>query len=174
MQDYSWRRQDKLSIWGGNTNSRPVNSETTTQQCHINGWSTILLDRHQELLPVYTTQALRICLIEHYKLKDIATKDSMVYVEIQRGMYGLPQAGLLAQELLEKRLKKHGFTQSNRTPGLWTHKWRPIQFTLLVVDDFGVKYVGEENLQFLIGILKENYEISIDRAGSRYIGITMD
>ena len=30
------------------------------------------------------------------------------------------------------------------TPGLWLHEWRPIQFSL-VVDDFGVKYVGEEN-----------------------------
>jgi hypothetical protein len=30
----------------------------------------------------------------------------------------------------------------NETPGLWTHKTRPILFSL-VVDDFGVKYVGK-------------------------------
>ena len=111
--------------------------------------------------------------IERYKLKDLVNKDGMVFVEIRRGMYGLPQAGLLAQELLEKRLNKHGYMQSDRTPGLWTHKWRPIQFSL-VVDDFGVKYVGEENLSHLVNILKEHYEISMDREGSRYLGITMD
>lgn len=111
--------------------------------------------------------------IEHYKLKEIANKDGMVFVEIRRGMYGLPQAGLIAQELLEKRLNKHGYHQSMRTPGLWTHKTRPVQFSL-VVDDFGIKYVGEENLEHLIGILRDHYTISIDRKGSRYIGIDFD
>ena len=46
--------------------------------------------------------------IKHYGLKDKATSDGYVYVEIRKGMYGLPQAGLLAQELLEQRLMKHG------------------------------------------------------------------
>ncbi|KAL7486452.1 hypothetical protein ACHAW6_012058 [Cyclotella cf. meneghiniana] len=36
-------------------------------------------------------------------MKKLANKDGMVFVEIQKGMYGLPQAGLLAQELLEMR-----------------------------------------------------------------------
>ena len=52
-------------------------------------------------------------------------------------MYGLTQAGLLAQELLEQRLQKQGYTQSKVTLGFWTHTWRPISFTL-VVDDSGV------------------------------------
>jgi hypothetical protein len=77
--------------------------------------------------------------IEQYNLKEIANKAGMVFVEIRKGMYGLPQAGLLAQELLEQRLNKHSYHQSNQTPGLWTHKWGPIQFSL-VVDNFGIKY----------------------------------
>ena len=76
-------------------------------------------------------------IVEQYNLKEKATEDGYIYVAIKRGMYGLPQAGILAQELLVKRLNKHGYTQSKFTPGLWTHKWRPICFTL-VVDDFGV------------------------------------
>eukprot|EP00956_Cyclotella_meneghiniana_P038365 scaffold152976_cov64-Cyclotella_meneghiniana.AAC.2 len=111
--------------------------------------------------------------IEHYGLKAKANKDGMIFVEIRRGMYGLPQAGLLAQELLEQRLNKHGYFQSTRTPGLWTHKWRPVQFTL-VVDYFGIKYVGKENLQHLTAILREHYEISIDSKGKRYVGIHFD
>ena len=61
-------------------------------------------------------------------------------MEIRKGVYGLPHAGLLAQELLEKRLHKQGYTQSKLTTGFWTHAWRPISFTL-VVDDFDVKYM---------------------------------
>jgi hypothetical protein len=88
-------------------------------------------------------------------------------------MYGLPQAGILAQQLLEERLNLHGYSQSKAVPGLWTHKSRPISFTL-VVDDFGVKYVGKEHAMHLISILKEHYEISEDWTGSKYIGITFD
>ena len=76
--------------------------------------------------------------IEHYNLRDKATPDGYVYCEIQKGMYGLPQAGIIAQQLLKERLKKHGYRQSQTTPGLWKHDTRPISFSL-VVDDFGVK-----------------------------------
>ena len=77
-------------------------------------------------------------IIQEYNLKSIVTDDGMIYIEANRGMYGLPQAGLLANELLEKRLNKRGYHQSKLVPGIWKHEWRPVQFTL-VVDDFGVK-----------------------------------
>ena len=83
-------------------------------------------------------------IINEYKLKEKATKDGSIYIEANKGMYGLPQSGLLANELLEKRLNKHGYHQSKLVPGLWKHDKRPIQFTL-VVDDFGVKYEGEQH-----------------------------
>ena len=88
-------------------------------------------------------------------------------------MYGLPQSGILAQELLEERLKKKGYHQSKITPGFWTHEWRPICFTL-IVDDFGVKYVGREHAEHLLGAIEEHYECSSDWDGERYLGMTLD
>ena len=76
--------------------------------------------------------------IAHYNLREKATPDGYVHIEIRRGMYGLPQEVKLAHELLEKRSNKAGYKQSGLTPGFWTHTWRPISFTLCV-DDFGVK-----------------------------------
>jgi hypothetical protein len=35
--------------------------------------------------------------IKHYNLTNLATLDQYVYCEIQKGMYGLPQAGIIAQ-----------------------------------------------------------------------------
>ena len=93
--------------------------------------------------------------IVEYNLRDKADENGYVYVEVRKGMYGLPQAGILAQELLEERLAKHGFTQSKLIPGYWKHKTLPIDFTL-VVDDFGVKYVGRENAMYLINILRQH------------------
>ncbi len=43
--------------------------------------------------------------IAYYKLTDIATHNGYIYCKIQKGMYGLPQAGIIAQQLLKKRLK---------------------------------------------------------------------
>ena len=99
--------------------------------------------------------------IEQYQLKDKVTSDDYVYIEVRKGMYGLPQAGLLIQQLLEKRLEKHGYTQSKQTRDLWKHEWGPICFSL-VVDDFGVKYVGEAHANHLIQALKKDYNISED------------
>ena len=111
--------------------------------------------------------------IAHYNLQEKATPEGYVYVEIKKGMYGLPQAGILAQELLEKRLNENGYKQSKYTPGLWTHTWRPICFTL-VVDDFGVKYVGKEHAEHLVQVIEKHYECTKDWEGKRYLGLTFD
>ena len=106
-------------------------------------------------------------------LGEKATPDGFVYVAIKRGMYGFPQIGILAQTPLETRLNAHGYHQSKITPGLWTHEWRPICF-MLVVDDFRVKYVGNEHAEHLIKCTKENYDITEDWEGKRYLGLTFD
>ena len=68
----------------------------------------------------------------------------------------------------------YGYYEVAHTPGLWRHVTRPVQFTL-VVDDFGVKYVGEENAKHLIqAIRKRGYKLGVDWTGSRYCRITLD
>jgi hypothetical protein len=42
-------------------------------------------------------------IVSKYNLKALAV-DGWVYIEIRKGMYGLKQAGLLANQLLQKRL----------------------------------------------------------------------
>ena len=79
-----------------------------------------------------------------YKLHDLANTNGFVSIKIQNRMYGLPQAGILAQELLEKCLNKHGYCQSPITPGLWQHNFCLISFTLCV-DNFSIKYVVREH-----------------------------
>ena len=111
--------------------------------------------------------------INEYKLQDKVDSNGYVHIEATKGMYGLPQAGRLANELLEKRLNKYGYYQSKLVPGLWKHKWRPIQFTL-VVDDFGVKYEGREHAEHLASVLKKFYSVTEEWKGDRYIGIDLD
>ena len=100
-------------------------------------------------------------IIDEHKLLDKATPDGSIYIEANKGMYGLPYAGLLANELFEKRLNENGYRQSKLVPGLWKHDWRPIQFTL-VVDDFRVKYVGKEHAIYLKETLERHYKVTKD------------
>jgi hypothetical protein len=96
-----------------------------------------------------------------------------VYVEIQKGMYGLPQAGRLANDRLIQFLAPHGYAPVPITPGLWRHNTRPLAFTL-VVDDFGIKYVDKADAQHLLDTLKLLYTASIDWDAKQYCGLTLD
>ncbi len=51
-------------------------------------------------------------IIVEYNLCKKVTSNRYVYIEIQKGMYGLPQAGILAQQLLETRFNAQGYSQS--------------------------------------------------------------
>jgi hypothetical protein len=110
-------------------------------------------------------------IIEQYNLRMHAL-NGFVYLEMRRVVWGLPQAGILANKLLRRCLLPHGYYECPNTPGLWKHEWRHISFTL-VVDDFGVNYNGKEHVQHLIRCIKETYEVTEDWTGDLYCGITL-
>ena len=112
-------------------------------------------------------------IIDQYNLREKVDDKGFVYCKVTKGMYGHPAAGIMAQRLLEKRLNADGYYQSKITPGYWKHNTRPISFTLCV-DDFGVKYVGDEHFQHLQTSLNKHYVTSIDMTGTRYLGLTLD
>jgi hypothetical protein len=56
-------------------------------------------------------------IIQKYNLNAMAV-DGWVYIEIKKGMYGLKQAGLLANKLLQTRLTPFGHYLARHTPGL--------------------------------------------------------
>ena len=78
--------------------------------------------------------------IEEYNLTQLV-QNGCIYFEILWGCYGLPQSGRLTNDLLCTRLNNSGYYEAATKPGLWRYKWRPIQFSL-IVDDFGIEYVG--------------------------------
>lgn len=112
-------------------------------------------------------------IMEQYNLEPLI-HNGAVYVEIQKGMYGLPQAGKIASDALIPVLNAAGYHQSQFTPGLFKHDTRPIAFSL-VVDDFGVSYVGKEHALHLQKTLEDaNYQITLDWEGTQFCGITLE
>jgi hypothetical protein len=110
-------------------------------------------------------------IIQKYNLNALAV-DGCLYIEIRKGMYGLKQAGLLANQLLQTRLAPFGYYPARHTPGLWLHKNPPISFTL-VVDDFAVKYVGKQHAEHLRNARLLTYELTTDWTVTLYSGMTL-
>jgi hypothetical protein len=67
-------------------------------------------------------------IIEEYNLRKIATKDDTVIAKCRKCIYGLPQAGILANKYLEKWLNEYGYRHQS------------------CVDYFGVKYVNDADV----------------------------
>ena len=88
-------------------------------------------------------------------------------------MWGLPQAGILANKHLQRKLAPFGYSECVNTPRLWWHETRPISFTL-IIDDFGVKYVSKNDVNHLIKSIKSKYMLTEDRTGNLYCGITLE
>jgi hypothetical protein len=174
----------KLIQYPGDVSTRSV--DLTTSKCLWN--STISTEGAKYMclevnnfylgIPMDSFEYMRIPIklipqeiIDQYNLLPLVS-DGHVYIQVQKCMYGLPQAGILDNQLLAHRLAIHGYHQTKFTPGSWQHVTLPIQFTL-VVDDFGVQYVGKEHAQHLIDALETNYTVSKDCTGGLYCGITL-
>jgi hypothetical protein len=93
-------------------------------------------------------------------------------VKYNRACTVFPKQGSSCRNSWPKRLKKHGYSQSKTTPGLWKHKWRPIIF-FLIVNNFGVKYVGKEHAQHLLQMVQKYYKCSLEEEGGQYCGLTI-
>ena len=94
---------------------------------------------------------------QEYNLQAHA-KNVYVYFKIRRSISGLSQVGKSANKYLRDKLRQHGYYDVSHIPGIWKHISRTIDFSL-VVDEFGMKYVGEGNSRHLINILKEEFTI---------------
>jgi hypothetical protein len=110
-------------------------------------------------------------ILQQYNIATIARHDK-VLVEIRKGMYRLPQAGIIAKHRLQAHLKTHGYFATPNTPGMFQHKSRPFTFSL-VLDDFGIKYVGKHNAEHLLACLQELYTVTTDWDGNKNCGLLL-
>ena len=89
-------------------------------------------------------------------LLDQYIHNDYVLFEVTKGMYGLPQAGYLAQKELVQHLAKFDYHPAASDPCLFRHKTNGVAFTL-VVDDFLVKYKDRKDATHLLSALQSRY-----------------
>ena len=110
-------------------------------------------------------------IIKEYNLFHFVHND-FIYIRIEKGMYGLPQAGEIAHDVLIQHLAPFGYHPNSHTPGLWIHDTKSLSF-VLTVDDFGIKYRNISDANHLLASLGKKYKYSTDWKGSLYCGITL-
>ena len=62
--------------------------------------------------------------IEEYDLMKLV-HNGFIFMEIRKGMYGLPQAGTIANKQLQEHLAKYGYYPVTHTPDLWHYSSSP-------------------------------------------------
>lgn len=157
----------------------------TTVKLHLNSvvstnsrWMTLDIKDYYLGTPMARTEYMMVPLtdlpdatITKYDLHAKAECGKVLAV-VHKGIYGLPQAGRLAQDRLVAHLRAHGYVPAPNTPALFRHETRNISF-VLVVDDFGVKYTSQEDADHLIATLTELYTIKVDWTGHRFVGFNI-
>ena len=106
--------------------------------------------------------------MKKHKLHALVHNDAVV-MKLNKGIYGLKQAGRLAQLRLISHLADNGYFPAANSTCLFKHVTNGTIFTL-VVDDFGVKYNTKADAMHLLDTLEKLYKIKTNWAGDHYIG----
>jgi Reverse transcriptase (RNA-dependent DNA polymerase) len=104
---------------------------------------------------------------------DAFVVNGWIYARVDKGMYGLPQAGKVASDNLIPRLNDAGYHETGIIPGLFMHDTNGTLFTL-IVDDFLIHHIGDDNLQHLEATLRKYYTITVDKHATKFCGMTLD
>ena len=97
-------------------------------------------------------------LIMKYHLEILASH-GWIYIKIRKGVPGIKQSGKIANDRIVYPLAKYGYAPCKHTPALWRYVTRPVVFTLRV-NDFGVKYFGNQHANHLLYSLRASYNIT--------------
>ena len=60
-------------------------------------------------------------IIDTYDLKALVDDQGWIYMRIEKGVYGLKQAGIIAKQELVKHMAPLGYNLVKHTPSLWVH-----------------------------------------------------
>ena len=127
-------------------------ASVTTEKCKLNGvvstpGAKFLLDDIKKNLnnispyPEFMHIPLKIIrqeIVDGYNLDTLVNNQGWIYMHMDKGMYGLKQAGIIDNQELVKHMDPFGYHPVHHTPGLWVHDNQKI-FSH-VDDDFCVQY----------------------------------
>ena len=111
-------------------------------------------------------------IINTYDLKALVEDQGWIYMRIDKGMYGLKQAGIITNQELVKHMAPFEYYPVKHTPGPRVHNSKKTLFNL-VVENFCVQYFSTEDADHFLNALRSKYFITVDMETTVYIGIKL-
>ena len=93
-------------------------------------------------------------------------------MRVEKGVYGLKQAGIIANHELVKHMSPFRYNTVQHSPDLWVHDSRKRLFSI-VVDDLCDQYCSTEDADYFFKGLRAKYIITVDMEATVYIGIKL-
>ena len=114
-----------------------------------------IFEKYHVKIQVYETNTRRYPRVDHPEIQPqkFSTQRSCIYGN-PKGDVWTTQSVKIANGKLKLHLAKFGYEPSIITLGLWRHRTRPLQFSL-VVDNFGVKYERQEEINHILHAQKK-------------------
>ena len=112
-------------------------------------------------------------IIDACNLTALVDDQGWIYMRIDKGMYGLKQADIIANQELVKHIAPFVYHPVQHTPGIWVHDSRKTCFSL-IVDNFCVQCWSTEDADHLLKALRAKYLITVDMAVTVYIRIKLE
>ena len=110
--------------------------------------------------------------IDAYELTALVDEQGWIYMPINKGIYGLKEAGILANQELVKHMAPFGYNPVQHTPGIWVHDSR--KKVSLVVDDLCVQYCSTEDVDHFFKALRSKDLITFKISATVYILIQLE
>ena len=112
-------------------------------------------------------------IISEYNLTSFLTPNTnKFYVEVTGALYGMKQAGYIANKDLVNYLESNDYMQAKNTPCLFKHTTDDIEFSL-ITDDFLVRYGNKQSADKLLKIMSEKYPMTHDWSCVKYAGLNI-
>ena len=111
-------------------------------------------------------------IIDTCDLKALVDYQGWIYMLIEKGMYGIKQAGIIMNQELVKHMAPLGYHPVKHTTRLWVHNSKKTLFSL-AVDNFCVRYCSTEDVDHFLNALRSKYLITVDMEATVYIGIKL-
>ena len=112
-------------------------------------------------------------IVDAYNLSTLVDNQGWIYMCIEKGLHGLKQAGIIANQEFMKHMAPFGYHPVQHTPVLWVHDIRNTIFSL-VVGDFFVQYSLMEDAEHFLNALRAKYLITVDMEVTVYDGMNLD
>ena len=112
-------------------------------------------------------------IIDLYNLREfvaLVNGKRLIYFKVLKCLYGHPASGRLSFEKLKGILEEGGFVEHPLVECLFIHKTRNISFAL-IVDDMGIKYANDDDLDYLINVIEPHWKLKVDKTGSKFVGM---